>query len=375
MRYVYILFISLILFYIISRYFEKYYSHENFDPSLVPVSSIITLAKVAQKIVDGNGTLTNPGNLAIGIPSAKGNLTVTGNSTTNGNKQIDGTLGVTGATTLSNTLGVTGATTLSNTLGVTGNTTLTGGVTGGLKVTGNTSTTGTLAVGGTDTQGYTLGVNGNTGVNGTLGVTGATTIGASGTPLTTTNLTVNGGTVINGNTNIGGTLTVNGTTTIGNTNINGVVTFPNNSWHKSSDGAVRHYYLNNSDTYIGSPNAWRFQSSTGPTDVVTIDKSGNMTVNGTLSIGGIILSNVGGQLKISTGVSANGAFTANVPRGSGAFTITGPGGYPDQSTILRSGYGQTYNVDYMYQGNQNYGVSTWGGGGGTCTNNNNGACK
>ena len=85
MKYVYILLICLILFYILSRFFEKYYSQENFDPSLVPVSSIITLAKVAQKIVDGNGTLTNPANLNIGTTSARGNLLVTGNSTTNGN--------------------------------------------------------------------------------------------------------------------------------------------------------------------------------------------------------------------------------------------------------------------------------------------------
>jgi hypothetical protein len=162
MKYLYILLICLILFYIISRYFEKYYSQENFDPSLVPVSSIITLAKVAQKIVDGNGTLTNPANLNIGTTSAKGNLTVTGDSTTNGNKQIDGTLGVTGATTLSNTLGVIGATNVGGTLGVTGATTLTGGVTGGLNVTG------------------------------------ATTLGATSTPVATTSLTVNGSTKING---------------------------------------------------------------------------------------------------------------------------------------------------------------------------------
>jgi len=38
---------------------------ENFDPSLIPISSIVTLAKVAQKIVDNNGTLINPGNLNV----------------------------------------------------------------------------------------------------------------------------------------------------------------------------------------------------------------------------------------------------------------------------------------------------------------------
>ena len=174
MKYVYILLICLILFYILSRFFEKYYSQENFDPSLVPVSSIITLAKVAQKIVDGNGTLTNPANLNIGTTNAKGNLLVTGDSTTNGNKQVDGTLGVTGATTLSNTLNVTGATTLSG--GVTGN---------------------------TNFAAATIGVSSPIG-----------TPGASSTPAAT-NLTVNGATKITGATTIGGTLGVTGNTTIG----------------------------------------------------------------------------------------------------------------------------------------------------------------
>jgi len=181
MKYLYILLICLILFYIISRYFEKYYSQENFDPSLVPVSSIITLAKVAQKIVDGNGTLTNPANLNIGTPTGKGNLTVTGdsttngnstvggNSTTNGNKQIDGTLGVTGATTLSGTLNVADTVNLSG-----GATILNGLRTNGLYV--NTSS-GSL---------------GNANIAGTLSVGSSATIGLAGSPATTNNLTVNG---------------------------------------------------------------------------------------------------------------------------------------------------------------------------------------
>ena len=49
-----------------SNLYQNYSSSEHFDPSLVPVSSIVTLAKVAQKLVDGGGTLTNPGNLQIG---------------------------------------------------------------------------------------------------------------------------------------------------------------------------------------------------------------------------------------------------------------------------------------------------------------------
>ena len=201
MRYVYILLICLILFYILSRYFEKYYSQENFDPSLVPVSSIITLAKVAQKIVDGNGTLTNPANLNIGTTSAKGNLLVTGNSTTNGNKQIDGTLGVTGATTLSNTLDVTGNTTVGGTLGVTGDTT----VGGTLGITGATTLTGTLNANGVTT----IGATGTPAATTSLTVNGATTLGATSTPAATTSLTVNGSTVITGNTTFNGENTFN----------------------------------------------------------------------------------------------------------------------------------------------------------------------
>ena len=124
--YIYLLF-GIVLYILFTRVLEKYINieQENFDPSLVPVSSIVTLAKVAQKLVNGNGTLTNPGNLQIGAStSSPGNLTVTGTNT------------VSGATTL-NTLGVTGATTL-NTLGVTGNTT----------VGGTTTTTGLLTANG-----------------------------------------------------------------------------------------------------------------------------------------------------------------------------------------------------------------------------------
>jgi hypothetical protein len=106
MRYIYILLLCLIIYYIISRFYEKY--TENFDPSLVPVSSIVTLAKVAQKLVDGDGTLTNPGNLTLGTPSGVGNLIVTGTSNLKGNTNVGGTLNVTGNTTLTGSTNVQG---------------------------------------------------------------------------------------------------------------------------------------------------------------------------------------------------------------------------------------------------------------------------
>ena len=138
--YVYLL-LGIFLYLLFTRVLESYIGYnlaqENFDPSLVPVSSIVTLAKVAQKLVNGNGIFTNPGNLQIGATtSSPGNLTVTGNSIVNGNSTVTGTLDVTGATTLSS-LNTTGNTSVGGTLGVTGGTTIAGLLTanGGISTT------------------------------------------------------------------------------------------------------------------------------------------------------------------------------------------------------------------------------------------------
>ena len=63
--FIYVLIAIIVMYFITTRYIWCEEEIENFDPSLVPVSSIVTLAKVAQKLVDGNGTLTNPGNLTV----------------------------------------------------------------------------------------------------------------------------------------------------------------------------------------------------------------------------------------------------------------------------------------------------------------------
>ena len=209
------LLLGVFLYFLFTYILENYLvEQENFDPSLVPVSSIVTLAKVAQKLVNGNGTLTNPGNLQIGKDmQATGALTVTGktaigsttmgdktlnvtgtvgfsgDTTVGGNTTVGGKLDVTGATTLSNTLGVTGATTLSNTLGVTGATTLSNT----LNVTGATTIGGKLDVTGDTTVGK-LKVNGGTVVGGELGVTGNTVVIGDAT--------INGNSIHTGNTTI-----------------------------------------------------------------------------------------------------------------------------------------------------------------------------
>ena len=109
---------------------------------------------------------------------------------------------------------------INGTLGVTGNTTLIGT----LGVGAATNLNSTLTVGGATNLNSTLGVTGNTFLNGTLGVTGNTTlIGTLGVGAATnlnSTLTVGGATNLNstlgvtGNTFLNGTLGVTGNTTL-----------------------------------------------------------------------------------------------------------------------------------------------------------------
>ena len=116
MKYIYVILIILVLYYLFSNLYQNYSSSEHFDPSLVPVSSIVTLAKVAQKLVDGGGTLTNPGNLNIGIPSAPGNFTVTGNTTLGAPSSSNK---VYGATEMTGPTIINGETKINNSLEIT----------------------------------------------------------------------------------------------------------------------------------------------------------------------------------------------------------------------------------------------------------------
>jgi hypothetical protein len=144
--YIYLL-LGVFLYLLFTRVLESYIGYnlaqENFDPSLVPLSSIVTLAKVAQKLISGsgNGIYTNPGHLQIGKSTGPpGNLTITGNSTLSGNSTVTGTLGVTGATTLSS-LNTTGNTSVGGTLGVIGGTTMSGLLTANGGISGVAATT------------------------------------------------------------------------------------------------------------------------------------------------------------------------------------------------------------------------------------------
>lgn len=81
MHWYYLLILGIILYYVINNFYENY-SSEHFDPSLVPVSSIVTISKVLNGIV-GKGNLTVASNLSIG-----NNLNTDGSATVNGNISI-----------------------------------------------------------------------------------------------------------------------------------------------------------------------------------------------------------------------------------------------------------------------------------------------
>ena len=131
MKLIYWLLIIALLYYIINKIVDVYSTNEHFDPSLVPVSSIVTLAKVAQKIVTGNGELRNPGNLYIAaklgvdkistfndnVTISKNGLTVTGPITqSGGNVTLDGNTTNTGSFTVTGTTDVTSNITANGTI-------------------------------------------------------------------------------------------------------------------------------------------------------------------------------------------------------------------------------------------------------------------
>jgi len=225
---------AVILYFVLIQVFDNFtLEQENFDPSLVPVSSIVTLAKVAQKLINGNGTLINPSNLQIGSSSsAPGNLTVTGTTSSksislpsatanntftlqndtdnyirlkdNGGGQLLA-IGQDGSFyTKNNTLINSGNTTLSGTLNVAGNTTVNSLSTTNGSVSINNGTINLTSDGGGGLHFLKSGTISNPSYNGVqMG-----------------NLTVNGNESVSGNLNVIGSRTVSGSIAItGDTSI------------------------------------------------------------------------------------------------------------------------------------------------------------
>jgi len=283
----------LILYYLFSNIYQKYSNQEDFDPSLVPVSSIVTLAKVAQKLVNGGGTLTNPGNLNIGIPSAPGNLTVTGDSTLNKlNVTNDATIG--GKVTIN-----------SNDSANNFNFASSGGY---FRLQNATTGSDIVSVGHNGSDMYVPALfAGNTNITGTTTTSGLTSANGG--------LNVNGGSTVNGNVQINGSSTVtNGllvtgeTTLNGNTSLNGVASFKTDTWHTDGQGNQRLHFGNNADNYYKSPNGWHSFRNAGDSSTMQIDPRGNVSIYGNL--------NVNGDISVPIGKTVN---IGNVPINSGTY--------------------------------------------------------
>jgi hypothetical protein len=291
MKYIYLLLLILVLYYLFKNIYQKYSNHENFDPSLVPVSSIVTLAKVAQKLVDGGGTLTNPGNLNIGIPSAPGNLTVTGDSTLN-------------KLSVTNNAIIGGKVTInSNDSGNNFNFASSGGY---FRLQNATTGSDIVTVGHNGSDMYVPALfAGNTNITGTTTTSGLTS--ANGGLSVTGNLTANGNVQINGSSTVTNGLSVTGGTTLnGNTSLNGAVSFKTDTWHTDGQGNQRLHFGNNADNYYKSPNGWHTFRNAGDGPTMQIDPSGNVSIYGNLNVTGAITVPFGqtvniGHVPINTG--------------------------------------------------------------------------
>lgn len=230
------------------------------------------------------------------VASASGNTTVAGTLGVTGAATLSSTADVTGNTTIGGTLGVTGATTLSSTLDVTGAV----GIDGDFDIntnkftvasaSGNTAVAGTLGVTGATTLSSTLGVTGNTTVGGTLGVTGESTLasatvsdltsgrvvlaGTSGALEDSGNLTFDGSTLaVTGAATVSTNLSVNGNTILGNAATDTVTI--------TADVASNLIPSTDSTYSLGdSSNYW----SHGYMDAVTT--TGNVIIGGDLTVNG-----------------------------------------------------------------------------------------
>ena len=104
---------------------------------------------------------------------------------------------------------------------------------------------------------------------------------------------MSGGHTIPGNLAIEGTLRVTGATTLTNLNVTGTTSFANNTWIKSIDGRQKLYFSQNGTTYFGTGDnyAWRSKRDADGTDLMILNgDNGALTVNGgngALSAGGL----------------------------------------------------------------------------------------
>jgi hypothetical protein len=254
--------------------YQKYITQENFDPSLVPVSSIISLAKVAQRLIDGAEDIIFPANFFIGSPTATCNLTANGsatikNATILGNATINGNN--TATTDIINSYLNVGTiiSTVSNLLTINNSpTTVTGNLIAKvIALNGLTTIEGDL-----NSPNSTITFNKDVTVGN--GITNSINTTANGN-LTTSNLNIKNTSNFNNTLVIKDSLIVNNSFTV-----NGPATFTykTDTPYNSADGITREYFKTRSGTLFGSKAGWNFvNSANNNTLVANIDSSGKLS--------------------------------------------------------------------------------------------------
>jgi len=98
--------LSIFLYLIFTKILDNFVNiNENYDQTLVPISSIISLSKSAQSMISNNSLLTNPGDLQLGANiNNTGNLKVSGVSTFGSLTDGTSALNVTGDAMITNKL-------------------------------------------------------------------------------------------------------------------------------------------------------------------------------------------------------------------------------------------------------------------------------
>jgi len=279
MKYIYILLFCIIGVYLIFKFNENYSTFENFDPSLVPMSSIITLAKITEKLIDIDGNLIFPANFIINK-----NVTVTGNATiednfiTGGNNIIAGQLNTqSGYETINGALYTpliigSGPSSSLNIYSPT--------VTVNDNITVNNNSSTIQIKGNTNFEtGSSINVTDNVTINGLLNtnqidVTGTVTCN-NNTPTSTTsgNLTGNNSTLTNVTAN---SIIAKSWNSGGEDNYT-TFKYANDLPFLDTTGVKRELYETNGPTYFGagtgSTGGWSFESTN--TKLLTIDTAGN----------------------------------------------------------------------------------------------------
>lgn len=306
MKYIYILLFCIIGIYVIFKYNEIYSTFENFDSSLVPVSSIITLAKITEKLIDHDGNLIFPANFTINK-----NLTVTGNATIEDDIVIGGNNIVTGQlNTPSGYETINGALYTPIIIG--------GGPSGKLDITGTVTAINLY----NNNRNSLIQIKGNTNfeTGSSITVTDIVTINEK---LNTNQINVTGMVTCNNNSptsTTSGNLTGN-TGTFDNVTANSIIA---KSWNSGDEdnyttflyandlpfldttGVKRELYEKNGPTYFGagtgSTGGWSFESNN--TKLLTIDKDGNAVNFNALVVGESPTSSINvNKLNIISGTS------------------------------------------------------------------------